>query len=85
MLDDSDKIAWQGIADTWGQDLIDDLKRKSNLADIQKDEIGTVQALALEILAHQAPVNRLTMKQYRKRGRYRSGLLPGRGIRRNDR
>jgi hypothetical protein len=65
VLSDSDEIAWQGIADTWGQDIVDDLKRKSQLAETRKDEVGTVKALALEILAHQAPVNRLTMKQYR--------------------
>ncbi|MBS0640736.1 MAG: hypothetical protein JSS43_12730, partial [Proteobacteria bacterium] len=58
-------IDWQAIADDWGRAAVADLKRKTRLAQTQDGAMQTVKALALELLAHQAPVNRLTMKQYR--------------------
>jgi hypothetical protein len=65
VLSSGDHTGWQGVADTWGRDLVDDLKRKTWLASTQDTQVKQVKALALEVLAHEAPVNRITMKQYR--------------------
>ncbi len=64
-LPEGDLEAWQGVADHWGRDIVDDLKRKSRLTREQASEIAAGQALALEILARGAPLNRLLLKQYR--------------------
>jgi hypothetical protein len=63
-----DKVGWQGVADNWGRSVIGDLKRKARLAKTHADDVGTVKALALEVLGRQTPMNRLTMKQYRDAG-----------------
>jgi hypothetical protein len=65
VLPSGDSAGWRGLADSWGRDLVDDLKRKTWLASTQVEQVKHVKALALEILAHKAPINRLTLKQYR--------------------
>jgi hypothetical protein len=59
-----DTLDWNTVADTWGRTLIDDLKRKTRLAQLDQDEVTDAKALALEILTHGAPVNRIVVKQY---------------------
>ena len=49
------------------------------------DEVATAKSLALEVLAHRAPVNRLTMKQYRdaadmERACYQAAVLTERSL-----
>jgi hypothetical protein len=53
------------VGDTWTRERIDDLKRKTYLADEKRDEVADAKALALEVLAHGASVNRIVLKQYR--------------------
>ncbi len=65
VLPPEDKEGWRGIAATWGRFLVDDLKRKTWLASAQSRQLEDAKALALEILAHGAPMNRITLKQYR--------------------
>lgn len=57
-----DLAGWRGVADTWGAALADDLHAKSRAL---RGPIEATQALALEVLARGAPLNRLTLKQYR--------------------
>src|SRR5262249_24762244 len=54
------------VTATWGPELLADLWRKTNLASDRqaKKEIEDATALALEILAHGAPINRISLKQY---------------------
>ncbi|MDB5483846.1 MAG: hypothetical protein JWO83_4899 [Caulobacteraceae bacterium] len=56
---------WRAIADTWGRAAIEDLKRKYYDASADRGVVDDVKALALEILANGAPVNRIIVKQYR--------------------
>ena len=60
-----DEAGWRNVADTWGRDLIGDLKRKTYLATTQVEDVIGGKALALELLAYQAPLNRIILKQYR--------------------
>ena len=62
ILQPGDDLRWRDVADTWGRELIDDLKRKTELASAAAPIVLDGKALALEILAHGAPVNRLTIK-----------------------
>ena len=65
VLPHGDDEGWRGLADSWGRKLVDDLKHKTWLASSQGAHVKNVKALALELLAHRAPINRITMKQYR--------------------
>jgi hypothetical protein len=56
---------WRDVADTWGRNLIDELKRKTVLAAHDPGDVINAKALALELLAHGQPFNRLIYKQYR--------------------
>ncbi|HVZ06304.1 hypothetical protein [Rhodopila sp.] len=85
VLPPGDEVGWQGIADSWGRHMVADLKRKARIAFGHGKEINAVKAMALEILAHRAPVNRLTLKQYRDaadmdRACYQAAVLTERSI-----
>ena len=60
-----DGTGWGTVRDGWGSDAAEDLKRKTRLSFAQETEVISAKSLALEILAHQAPLNRITLKQYR--------------------
>lgn len=62
--DDADE-RWRDVADGWGREAINDLRRKTVLAQDQAGEVIDAKALALELLAHGEPFNRLIYKQYR--------------------
>jgi hypothetical protein len=58
-------IGWRMVAEKWGQELVEDLKRKTYERSAHEQEVQDAKALALEILAYEAPVNWITLKQYR--------------------
>lgn len=60
-----DAAGWRVVADGWGRDLIEELKRKTGLASAQAEQVTGAKALALELLAHGMSINRLIFKQYR--------------------
>jgi len=64
----NDDVGWNMVAASWGQELVDDLKRKTYLASVQQEEARNAKALALEVLALGAPLNRIILKQYRDAG-----------------
>ncbi|HEY2256134.1 MAG TPA: hypothetical protein VGI11_10890, partial [Variovorax sp.] len=61
----NDDVGWRMVAQSWGETLVDDLKRKTAEHRAQPDVVRDVKALALELLAHEAPINWVNMKQYR--------------------
>ncbi|PPQ26601.1 hypothetical protein [Rhodopila globiformis] len=65
VLEPGDDEGWRGLGNSWGRKLVNDLRRKARLASSQHKHVKNVKALALELLAHRVPVNRITMKQYR--------------------
>jgi hypothetical protein len=60
-----DSVGWRLVGEHWGPLLVRDLARKHGVARQQADEVAAAKALALEVLAHGAPVNWLVLKQYR--------------------
>jgi hypothetical protein len=64
-LPNDDTAGWGVISDTWGRVVTDELKRKTYLTTTEEDPVDEAKALALDILAHGAPINRLIVKQYR--------------------
>jgi hypothetical protein len=65
MLTDASDATWRWVADTWGRAAIEELKRKYCATVGDAEVVNDVKALALEVLAHGAPVNRVIVKQYR--------------------
>ncbi len=65
VLPANDAAGWRVVADGWGRDLIEELKRKTRLAATRADQVTGAKALALELLAHGMSINRLIFKQYR--------------------
>ncbi len=65
VLPDNDDAAWRFVAENWGEELLRDLKRKAYYQKDHQKEVRSAKALALEILAHGAPVNWIHVKQYR--------------------
>lgn len=85
VLPATEAMLWRDIADGWGREIIDELKRKTVLdsggaqaeityfnapengwpGDPPQNQVGTAKAMALELLAHREPFNRLIYKQYR--------------------
>jgi len=61
----SDLAGWRGVAEGWGRAYADELQRKAGAWRDRRPAIEGVQALSLEALARGAPLNRLTLKQYR--------------------
>jgi hypothetical protein len=57
-------VAWQSVADNWGEQMVEELKRKTLERAKQTALLQDVKALSLE-LAHQMPFNWITLKQYR--------------------
>ena len=64
-LPNDDAAGWGVIADTWGRTVTDELKRKTYLTTTEEAPLDEAKALALDILAHGAPINRIIVKQYR--------------------
>jgi len=64
-LPHSDLPGWRAIADNWGRAYADELQRKARAWRDEPGAIRATQALALESFARGAPLNRLTLKQYR--------------------
>lgn len=64
-LDDRDDTAWRHIADDWGRTLKHELHRLREAPDAAVD---AGRLLALEVLANGAPINILTLKQFREAG-----------------
>lgn len=64
-LTDASDANWRWVADTWGRAVIEDLKRKYYEATKEEEVVNDVKALALEVLANGAPINRVIVKQYR--------------------
>lgn len=58
-------VGWRLVAEQWGLELVEDLKRKSYEKTAHDGELEDVKTLALEILAHGAPINWVVLKQYR--------------------
>ena len=65
VLPADDAAGWRVVADGWGRDLIEELKRKTRLTATHADQVTGAKALALELLAHGMSINRLIFKQYR--------------------
>jgi len=67
VLPESDEVGWRRVTETWGPELLADLWRKTNLASDSrtKKQMQDANTLALEILAHGEPINRISLKQYR--------------------
>ena len=61
-------VAWRLVAQNWGEELVQDLKRKTYAQTVQQQEVQDAKAMALEILAHGKPVNWIILKQYRDAG-----------------
>ncbi len=64
----NDDVGWRKVAEGWGRDLVDEIRRKIRLRSVQGKEVLDAKALALEVLAHEAPLNRIVFKQYRAAG-----------------
>ncbi|MCK6551030.1 acetoacetate decarboxylase family protein [Myxococcota bacterium] len=64
-LADRDDTTWRHIADDWGRTLKQELARLRATPD---DAIEAGRLLALEVLASSAPINILTLKQFREAG-----------------
>jgi hypothetical protein len=64
---DGDTAGWTHVTETWGPEVLADLRRKANLASAPETKrlMENANVLALEILAHSAPINRISLKQYR--------------------
>jgi hypothetical protein len=62
----NDDVGWRKVAETWGRDLVDEIRRMRYLRSVQATEVRDAQSLALEVLAHEAPLNRIVLKQYRE-------------------
>lgn len=60
-----DMATWTQVAQTWTPALVDDLKRKSNIASTQPNLVVEGKALATELLAFGNAFNRFVVKQYR--------------------
>jgi hypothetical protein len=60
-----DSVGWRLLGERWGQQLVGELVRKHRLHEDQAAEVAAARALALELLAHGAPINSLVLKQYR--------------------
>ncbi|APR81137.1 Hypothetical protein A7982_06484 [Minicystis rosea] len=65
VLPPSDRTSWRLVSEGWGRRLKDDLGRMRTIAAREHDEFRDARALALEVLANGAPINVLTMKQFR--------------------
>ena len=61
----NDDVGWRMVAQSWGKTLVDDLKRKTEERLAKGSAVQDVKALALELLAHEAPINWINLKQYR--------------------
>lgn len=61
----NDDVGWRMVAQSWGKTLVDDLKRKTEERLAKAGAVQDAKALALELLAHEAPVNWINLKQYR--------------------
>lgn len=59
------RVGWDHLAAKWREPLLRDLERKTSFKAMNQEVVDNVKALALEILAQDAPVNFLTLKQYR--------------------
>jgi hypothetical protein len=58
-------VGWRMVAQTWGRQLVDDLKRKAYERARRRREVDDAKALAFELFAHGLPVNSVVFKQYR--------------------
>ncbi|MDZ7591786.1 MAG: hypothetical protein U5L05_14150 [Rubrivivax sp.] len=61
----NDSVGWRLVGERWGQQLVGELVRKHQLHEDEAAEVAAARALALELLAHGAPINSLVLKQYR--------------------
>lgn len=60
-----DETGGRLVAERWREPLVADLKRKALFARDHAKDLGNVGALALEVLAEEAPIHWLHLKQYR--------------------
>ena len=60
-----DREGWRKIMRPWGETLLGDLERKVACARQQREACAQIQALSLELLAHDEPMNEVTLKQFR--------------------
>ena len=60
-----DEDGWRKIAAQWGRPLLDDLAGKVTCARQCREEFSNLKALSLEVLAHNEPLNEVTLKQFR--------------------
>ena len=75
-----DEAGWRNVADTWGRDLIGDLKRKTYFAADQAEKRGRAgKALALELLAYRRLGQQDHPEAVSRRGATDPRLLPGPG------
>ena len=65
VLSDGAADDWRSIAAGWGEDLIEDLKRKSQHMAECKADVKNIKTLALEVLALGSPINWVHLKNYR--------------------
>jgi len=61
----NDDVGWRMVADSWGEELVDELRRKGEERLAEPEVVRDVKALALELLAYQLPFNWINLKQYR--------------------
>lgn len=62
---DTEDAGWQMVSEKWGDELRREVKHKAGYLEHHETELRNAKAMALEILAHGAPVNWIHVKQYR--------------------
>jgi hypothetical protein len=65
ILDNTDEVAWRLVAENWGEEIVEDLLRKSAIRDEHPRALAETKAMALEMLACEQPINWINVKQYR--------------------
>ncbi len=58
-------VEWRMVAQTWGVQMVEELKRKTYAAAKCRQEVEKAKALVLELLAHGLPLDWIILKQYR--------------------
>jgi hypothetical protein len=61
----TDEVAWRLVAENWGEEIVEDLQRKSAILDKQGPALEKAKAMALEIFTCDQPINWINVKQYR--------------------
>ena len=61
----TESVAWRKVAEGWGEDIVQDLFRKTAIKEANEKALEEAKAMALEIFACDQPINWINVKQYR--------------------